>query len=84
MICSKRETDCGYDAYLIEFAGKCVGFTNNNIEWVPFYHASAMTFADSNDAEQMRQLIRHSGVLEIHEDALITSHSWSSISYLQT
>lgn len=84
MICSRIETDCGYDAYLIEYDGKCVGFTNNSIEWVPFYHVSAMTFADSKDAEQATQLIRQSGVLEIHEDAFITSHSWSNISYLQT
>lgn len=84
MICSKNERGRGYDAYLIEYDGKCVGFTNNGIAWVPFYDANAMTFADSKDAERATQLIRQSGVLEIHEDALLTSHSWSDISYLQT
>ena len=84
MICSKNKTASGHHAYLIEYDGKCVGLTKDGIEWVPFYHASAMAFADSIDAKQAKQLIHQSGALEMHEGTFITSHSWSYISYLQT
>ncbi len=70
-------TDYGYTAYLIEYEGKCVGLTDRGVTWVPFYDINAMTFADSTDGELATQLIRQSGVLEIHEDALLTSHAWT-------